>query len=553
MEMYENGSSPENNNENNKPVNPDLNRGGGVFAEEELSENIPNNDYPPYQPYGAPVGNGYPQNGYPAGNTSPADAAYRQMYSGGAAPDDRGYYGNAPQQTDNSVYSSPAGRDDPANQGFSQNYAAADNGAGYVPPQNGNAGGNVPPYGGYYYQPQVGAMSAPAPEPELKRSSKGWIAAVVIIVVLMFSAVMLLLAFGHKDEGPAEGAGETDDKVQSVSSEGSGSDGVTVNINVAPKPVENEEFYRNKETGLLTPAGAANQVLPSIVNLYGYTSTTVQPYNEASGIIISEDGYIITNAHATEDITRFKAKLNDEREFEAKLIGADTRTDLAVLKIEADGLTPAVLGSSSDMIQGEEVIAIGNAGGFNDTVTVGNVSYVDREIKSYTGYPIKCIQTDAALNFGNSGGALVNLYGQVVGIVVSKYSSTGSENIGFAISTDFAVPIIEDIMEKGYVTGRARIGIIYKFISPDKAESLGVKPGLLVAEIAEECDVSNTELQTDDIITEIDGIQMLTENSVKEFQNTHKAGEVVTAKVYRLGFDGAEREFEITFTLEEQK
>ena len=303
----------------------------------------------------------------------------------------------------------------------------------------------------------------------------------------------------------------------------------------------------------MTPAGAANQVLPSIVNLYGYTTTTVQPYNEASGIIISEDGYIITNAHATVDITRFKAKLNDEREFEAKLIGADTRTDLAVLKIEAEGLVPAVIGSSSDMVQGEEVIAIGNAGGFNDTVTVGNVSYVDREIKSYTGYPIKCIQTDAALNFGNSGGALVNLYGQVVGIVVSKYSSTGSENIGFAISTDFAVPIIEDIMEKGYVTGRARIGIIYKFISPDRAEALEVKPGLLVAEIAEECDVSKTDLQIDDIITEIDGIQMITENSVKEFQNSHKAGEVVTAKVYRPGFDGDAQEFEITFTLEEQK
>ena len=214
---------------------------------------------------------------------------------------------------------------------------------------------------------------------------------------------------------------------------------------------------------------------------------------------------------------------------------------------------PAVIGSSSDMLQGEEVIAIGNAGGFNDTVTVGNVSYVDREIKSYTGYPIKCIQTDAALNFGNSGGALVNLYGQVIGVVVSKYSSTGSENIGFAISSDFAVPIIEDIIEKGYVTGRARIGIMYNFISPDTAEKMDVKPGLLVAEISEDCDVHNTELQVDDIITEIDGIQMITENSVKEFQNTHKAGETVTAKVYRLGFNGESEEFEITFKLEEQK
>lgn len=555
MELYENGSSPENNNENDKPVNPNLNRDGGVFAEEDYSEkasSMPANNYPPYQPYpqyNVPSGNGYPQNGRQAGNPLPADAAYRQMYS---APGNGVYYGggqgmngspvqggagNAPQQT----------ADIPRDNYAQTEPSPADNGSGgYVPSQSGYAPGN----GGYYYQPQVGAVSAS----EQKGSSKGWIIAVAIIVVLMLSAVMLLLAFGNKDNGAALGSGETaGSPVWETSQDGSNSGGVTVNINVAPKPVENEEFYQNKETGLLTPAGAANQVLPSIVNLYGYTTTTVQPYNEASGIIISDDGYIITNAHATVDIKRFKAKLNDEREFEAKLIGADTRTDLAVLKIEAEGLVPAVIGSSSDMVQGEEVVAIGNAGGFNDTVTVGNVSYVDREIKSYTGYPIKCIQTDAALNFGNSGGALVNLYGQVVGIVVSKYASTGSENIGFAISTDFAVPVIEDIMEKGYVTGRARIGILYRVISPESAEKLGVKPGLLVAEIAEECDVANTELQADDIITEIDGIQMMTENSVKEFQNTHKAGEVVSAKVYRRGLDGEEQEFEIIFTLEEQK
>lgn len=554
MELYENGSSPENNNNNEKPANPDLNRVGGVFAEEDFSEKnsrTPANNYPPYQQYGAQSGNPAQQPGYGAGGAMPADTAYRQMYSG-TAPDYRGYYSAAQNMNDypgQGVMGNAPQQNNFAGQGFSQNAPSQDNGGGgNIPPQNGYAA----PYGGYYYQPQVGAVSAPADVPEMKKSSKGWIIAVIIIVVLMFSAVMLLLAFGHKGEGAALGANATDGAAAQNASQ-SGSGGVVVNINVAPKPVEKEEFYQNKETGLLTPAGAANQVLPSIVNLYGYTSTTVQPYNEASGIIISEDGYIITNAHATEDIKRFKAKLNDEREFEAKLIGTDTRTDLAVLKIEADGLVPAVIGSSSDMVQGEEVIAIGNAGGFNDTVTVGNVSYVDREIKSYTGYPIKCIQTDAALNFGNSGGALVNLYGQVVGIVVSKYSSTGSENIGFAISTDFAVPIVEDIIEKGYVTGRARIGIMYTFVSPEKAEYLGVKPGLLVAEISDDCDVANTDLQPDDIITEIDDIQMITENSVKEFQNTHKAGDVVTAKVYRPGFDGEAKQFEITFKLEEQK
>ena len=535
MEFYGNGNAPENNDDKNKTVNPDINRDGGVFAEKDYGEEAaknaaahPNAQPNYYQPYQQTV----------TGAAPAADNAYRQMYSCADPAHGYGYPSGGQQKNNAAQYVQAAAVNDGA-----QNNAVPPYGNAPSYDNNAQYGGGMPPYN---YPPEVGAV--PAPEDGRKKGSAVWVVIVMVIVLLMFTSVMLLLAFSHEGEGADNGGLAVSDNASESSS-----GGVTVNINVEPKPVENDEFYQNKETGLLTPAGAANQVLPSIVNLYGYQGTILQPYNEASGIIISEDGYIITNAHAVEDVERFKAKLNDEREFEAKLIGSDTRTDLAVLKIEADDLVPAVIGSSSDMLQGEEVIAIGNAGGFNDTVTVGNVSYVDREIKSYTGYPIKCIQTDAALNFGNSGGALVNLYGQVIGVVVSKYSSTGSENIGFAISSDFAVPVIEDIIEKGYVTGRARIGIMYNFISPDTAENMDVKPGLLVAEIAEDCDVHNTELQVDDIITEIDGIQMITENSVKEFQNTHKAGETVTAKVYRLGFNGESEEFEITFKLEEQK
>ena len=534
MEFYENGNAPENNDDKNKAVNPDINRDGGVFAEKDYGEEAaknaavqPNVQPNYFQPYQQTV----------TGAAPAADNAYRQMYSGGDPAPGYGYPAGARRQDNTAQYAQSAA----VNDGM-QNNAVPPYGSAPSYGNNAQYGGGMPPYN---YPPEVGAV--PAPEGGKKKGSAVWVIIVMVIVLLMFTSVMLLLAFSHEGEGADSGLSVSDNASDSPSG------GVTVNINVEPKPVENDEFYQNKETGLLTPAGAANQVLPSIVNLYGYKGTILQPYNEASGIIISEDGYIITNAHAVEDVERFKAKLNDEREFEAKLIGSDTRTDLAVLKIEADDLVPAVIGSSSDMLQGEEVIAIGNAGGFNDTVTVGNVSYVDREIQSYTGYPIKCIQTDAALNFGNSGGALVNLYGQVIGVVVSKYSSTGSENIGFAISSDFAVPIIEDIIEKGYVTGRARIGILYSFISPEMAEKMDVKPGLLVAEIDGDCDVHNTELQADDIITEIDGMQMITENSVKEFQNSHKAGETVTAKVYRHSFDGENEEFEITFRLEEQK
>ncbi|MBP1545013.1 MAG: serine protease [Oscillospiraceae bacterium] len=535
MENFENGQLPEGNAPENT-VNPDLNRGGGVFAEEDFSEKAKDTHQPAYGSADM------------AANNVPA---YRYTQGAGAANQQNcanQYNGQqASAQTDNTYRQMYSQNPQPVQQNV-QN-SAPDMGQANVPPVNGYYQG----YGGYY-QPQVGAVPAYADQAEMKKSTKGWLAAVIIVVVLMFTAVVLLLAFASKSSAADKLNDAMDKAIASEEpAEPSKSEAVSVNISVTPKPVTDDALYQNKETGLLTPAGAASQVLPSIVNLYGYKDTTLRPYNEASGIIISEDGYVITNAHATEEVSRFKARLNDGTEIEAKLIGADTRTDLAVLKIEAEGLTPAVIGKSSDMLQGEEVVAIGNAGGFNDTVTVGNVSYVDREIDSYTGYPIKCIQTDAALNFGNSGGALVNLYGQVVGVVVSKYSSTGSENIGFAISSDFAVPIIEDIMEQGYVSGRARIGILYNFISPELAEELGVKSGLMIAEIDSECDVANTELRLDDIITEIDGIEMLTENSVKEFQNTHKAGDVVKAKVYRREFNGDEKEFEIEFKLEEQK
>ena len=479
-----------------------------------------------------------------------AETQYRQTSNGYAQ---NGYAQNV--QAQNGYAQNAQQPFDPYQQGADMQYRSMYSNNGYVPhsPYAANHGqqgheqaqqqyAQYAQQGGYVAYPTQGGGVPPVsdiPQKEMKKSSKAWLIIAIICLVALLATVMLLLAAGHKD----------DDKEIAGTPSGSG---VTVNINVAPHPAD-DSLYADKETGLFTTVGAAEQVLPSIVNLYGYTDTSIAAYNEASGIIISEDGYIITNAHAVEDIKRFKAKLHDEREFEATVVGIDTRTDLAVLKIEADDLVPAVIGSSDDMKQGEQVIAIGNAGGFNDTVTVGYVSYVNREIQSYTNYPITCIQTDAALNFGNSGGALVNMYGQVVGIVVSKYSSTGSENIGFAIASDFAVPIAEDLIEKGYVSDRPRIGIMYSLITPEYAAQLDVKPGMLISEISPDCDVANTDLQKDDIITELNGKQILTAQDVKNFQNTAKAGDKVTAKVYRKTITGEVTEFEIEFTLEQDK
>ncbi len=495
-----------------------------IFGEKSFAPQQPQQQgYIPNQPYGQNnMGQANYYNPYYNNNGNPpSDMQYRQLY----------------QQS----YGQPS-YNGGANGYYRQN----------MPGGNGQYSNQVPPPSQYYPNnnypsPEIPAVS-PMGEAVEKKASRGWIIAIIIIVVLLLAGVMILLAV-YNDENkdvPSDNV--------SVSSEApTDSSGVSVNINVAPKPVEEDEYYRNRETGLLTPAGAVKQVLPSIVSVFGYTNTSVAYSSEASGIIISDDGYIITNAHAVENIIKFKVRLSDDREFEAQLIGLDSTSDLAVLKIEADDLVPAVIGNAADMVQGDEVVAIGNAGGFNNSVSVGCISHTEREINSYTGYKIKCFQTDAALNSGISGGALVNLYGQIIGITTSKNVNNDIENIGFAIRTDFAVPIIEDIISKGYVTGRPRVGVTYRFIDVNTAAAMGIRPGMLIDEIAPECDISNTDLQKDDIITYLDGVQLLTESCIKDFQQTHKAGDVVTAKVYRVTITGEETEFEITFRLEETK
>ncbi|MGN0643063.1 MAG: S1C family serine protease [Huintestinicola sp.] len=490
-----------------------------------------------------------PQGAYPYGIPSPAFTNNRPPQYSGQNMYANPYYQNympqnAASSTDNSYRAMYGGNpygQAPVNQGGTAPYNPY-NYNGQLPQRN-----NIPPAAQMPQAAQIPPVPPSMPAADgtaaMKKPSKAWIIAVIVIIIALLAAVMILLAVRSKNSDSSAVP------LQSGSSSGSESSSVTVNIPIQEKPALAENFYADKASGLLTTEGVAEYTMPSIVNLYMYESTTIAPSSQASGVIISEDGYIITNAHAVENMKKVKAKLYDGSEYEAKIIGYDTRTDLAVVKIEAADLVAADLGSANDMKQGEQVVAIGNASGYNDSVSVGYVSYVNREINSYTGFPITCIQTDAVLNFGNSGGALINMYGQVVGIVTSKYETNSSEKIGFAITTDFAKTIVEGIISDGYVVGRPRIGITYQLITAEAASYYGVKPGLLIATIDESCDIANTELQPDDIITEIDGIPMLTSDAVVKIQTTKKAGETVTAKVYRKSITGEESEFEITFTL----
>lgn len=292
----------------------------------------------------------------------------------------------------------------------------------------------------------------------------------------------------------------------------------------------------------------AAKLTPSVVCIqnyqvtqnYGFMQTdtsdsSVSPASEGSGIIMSEDGYIITNAHVVEGATSLKVMTSDGETYEAQLVGSDTVTDLAVVKIDATGLTAAEFGSSEDLRVADKVMAIGNPGGheLSSSVTIGYVSALNRAIaNSTTGYTMEYIQTDAAINPGNSGGALINEYGQVVGINSAKISATGYEGLGFAIPIDTAQPIISDLIQYGYVKDRAVLGISGQFIDSMTGRFYGLPQGEYVAQL-NSSEAQASGLQVGDVITAIDGQQLDSESTLRSAILSKKPGDTVTLQVYR--------------------
>jgi serine protease Do len=283
-----------------------------------------------------------------------------------------------------------------------------------------------------------------------------------------------------------------------------------------------------------------------------------------SGIVMSSDGYIITNAHVIYDteseynmgkatsVTVVMGDNHDE-EYEAEIVGYDIQTDLAVLKIDAEGLTPAEFGDSNDLEVGELVVAIGNPLGFElyGTTTCGIVSAVNREVQ-LEDRTMTLIQTDAAINSGNSGGMLLNAYGQVIGInsmkMGSSYGSASVEGLGFAIPISDAKEIINSLINNGYVTGRPQLGITGVTVTESDAERFNLPQGVYVYGVAENSAAAKAGLQQGDIITAIDGVEITTMEELSEQKNKHQAGDTVTLRVSRSG-----ETMDVQMTLQEVK
>lgn len=314
----------------------------------------------------------------------------------------------------------------------------------------------------------------------------------------------------------------------------------------------------------------ANKILPSIVgikveynvnsplSIFSRQTQTSTATASGSGIIISDDGYILTNNHIVSttssesyyevsEATKVTVTLfNDETEYEAKIIGKDEQTDLAVIKIEKSGLSKAEFADSDNIKVGEFAMAVGNPLGMQSSITCGVISALNREVTDSDGKKFTLIQTDAAINSGNSGGALVNSEGKVIGINTLKLSGTGIEGMGFAIPINSTTDITSQLIQYSKVK-RPYIGISGMDLNEQTAKANNLVVGIYVKSVDDFSAGERAGIKIGDVITEADGKKVATMDELNEIKNFHKIGEELKIKVNRNG-----QEKDLTITLGEQ-
>lgn len=333
------------------------------------------------------------------------------------------------------------------------------------------------------------------------------------------------------------------------------------NTNTANINTQMVSLVGYSETGV----GVASKVRPSIVGIeveYSVNSIFYKNKSTAtaagSGIIISEDGYILTNNHiVNSSSTSYYYELgkankvtvtlyNDSTKYDATIVGTDSQTDLAVIKIEKNGLKAAELGDSDAVQVGEFAMAIGNPLGLADSVTAGIVSAVNREVSDQDGNSYVAIQTDASINSGNSGGALVNSKGQVIGVNTLKLSGTGVEGVGFAIPINSTKEIYEQLIQYNKVK-RPYIGIGGIDLDEQTAEDRNLVVGIYIKTIEDFSAGEKAGLKIGDVIIEVDGTKVTKMDELNAIKNQKQIGDTLKLKVFREG-----KEKEITVTLQEQ-
>lgn len=400
-----------------------------------------------------------------------------------------------------------------------------------------------------HYQQNPQDFRAYQTPPKRSRGGKS-ILGIVLVACLSVAVIAMIISLISKDGGETQTTLPTTSQAQGIT------DGPTVtsdNIEVSTtEPV----------TQVVNSVYVADKVRPSVVGVMVYENGKLS--NEGSGVLMSEkDGwtYIVTCAHVISDANvSYGVLLLDGRRFEAQLVAYDTRTDIGVVKVEATGLPLAEFGDSTSLRVGEPVYAIGNPGGseYFGSITNGIVSAIDRSVTST--YTMTCIQHNAAINPGNSGGALVNAAGQVIGINSSKIASTEYEGMGFAVPTSIASPIVNSLIQYGYVPNRPKLGIEYAPVSAYQLYSLvvsikGLPQGsLVIAGISEDSSLANTEAEVGDLIIAVNGKKMDDTSVLLDLIETGSVGDTLKLTLCRIESRTYKTStFDVTISLVEDK
>ena len=373
---------------------------------------------------------------------------------------------------------------------------------------------------------EVPPMSQKPHTPKNKKHSRG-----LALGLCGVAAACLLFAGGAVVGNMAFGGNANSDSGASASTSDSAP---TLQINSKP-----ESDSSNSSDNYDTADGMAGEdiykkVNPSVVSVI---STTSEGTGSGSGVIMSKDGYIITNNHVVDGAQSVSVQLSDGTSLDAKIIGTDEQTDLAVIKVTpTSDLTAAEFGDSDELEPGEYAYAIGSPGGvqFANTITGGRISAINRDL-TVNDRVMTLIQTDASINNGNSGGALINKYGQVVGITSAKLSgnafgSATVEGMGFAIPINTAKDIVDELIQNGYVSGRPSIGITGQNVESADGKVSGVQ----VYSIDSRAKAASEGLQVGDVITAVDGTPTPDMDKVNELKQDKKAGDKLTLSVYRI-------------------
>ena len=319
-----------------------------------------------------------------------------------------------------------------------------------------------------------------------------------------------------------------------------------IEISASPQSLENTAQI----PGAISWQDVYEKIMPSVVSIVCSDSRST---STGTGVIMDASGYIITNAHVVEDARAIRVLLTDGRELEARCVGSDVLSDLAVLRVNAIGLTPAVFGDSDKLRVGDEVVAIGDPLGveLRGTMTNGIISGINRDIKS-GNRTLTLLQTTAALNTGNSGGPLVNCYGQVVGINTMKIgdyaSSAGVEGLGFAIPITSVQSVLDQLANQGYVAGRPDLGITGQTISTFYQVYYRMPAGILITAVDEDSDAAVKGIRRGDILMTLDGVTVSSLDVLEQITYASTVGEELTATVYRDG-----QEYTLTIIVGEEK